>query len=1096
MTYTVINASAGSGKTHTLTHEIAARIGRGLQPSQIIATTFTTKAAAELSDRVRRTLLDLGNTGAATAVDSALIGTVNSVAGQLLREFALDAGISPDVQVLDQDRQQAAFSAAIDDAAAAAGTAATDLLARTGHDGEENPAFAFSAAPSWRRHVGELAARARTNRIDADRLAAAAADSWEEYRTTALPKPGEDRRSNWLRVLDEALDDLRAQAAAAKPSAAKTIRNHLEKLDRLHRDLGDLDRAPWAGWVKIAAVAQVDREREQAREIGEKPRAYAYAKAVDATLLDLAIDIDEHLLANPVLQADVRALIDLVMHTAADSLAAYARYKDELGLIDFIDQEVRALELLRTSERARQVIRSRFHLLAVDEFQDTSPVQLELFLELGQLVEDTIWVGDPKQAIYGFRDADPALMLEILRLLEDGTTALGTGVIRDLSHSWRSQEPVLDLVNAIFPRIFPDLPLERVQLSAAPSAVEQRRREERRPGRVEAWIPEYSGRASAGRHACAVADGIMRLLTESDVTPSEIAVLVRTNSRAAMVVEALTERGVPTSGEGRPVLATREGRIVRAALAIALDRSDTLALTELVDLLAEHRAHGSWFRELTAAADAEERRDVFERWWQDPSFERLRALRADCIELTPVEMVSALIDALDLTELIRTWSVPDQRLRTLDAIRALAAEYADQARMDSRPITLTGFRAVLDESAVGPDLGGTPDTVWVGTLHGAKGLEWSHVVVMLEDSADEKLYTAGSFIVPAPRLDVTAPLAGRTPRYWPDFLGRFATLQDALADSDHARRHRGDARDEAGRLQYVALTRSADVTVLSGPGHAPTLDALVESARPLVSWDAGHDQLQVDGRDLPATIRTTCGEPDDDAELYDSARTRLAATDLPAAGTAAGGPVDGPAAGSPAIAARVQASRTASTDDLGTVGAPQRIGPRIVERGAADWDRVGEAVHAYLALPHDLLTPEQRESAAQRLVDRWAVGHAIEADVLVRAGTAWSEYLGDRYPGAEQLTEQPITWWNEDEQVMEGWIDALLRCPDGRIVLVDHKTYPGDDPVGHVRRHYLGQLDTYSRALTHAGAPPSGVLIHLPLRGEVLEVDLAATRPV
>lgn len=77
---------------------------------------------------------------------------------------------------------------------------------------------------------------------------------------------------------------------------------------------------------------------------------------------------------------------------------------------------------------------------------------------------------------------------------------------------------------------------------------------------------------------------------------------------------------------------------------------------------------------------------------------------------------------------------------------------------------------------------------------------------------------------------------------------------------------------------------------------------------------------------------------------------------------------------------------------------------------------------------------------------------------------------------------------------MEGWIDTLLRLPDGRIVLVDHKTYPGAEPVRHVREHYLGQLDTYSQALAAAGIPPAQVLIHLPLRGEVLEVDLEVNR--
>ncbi|MGO1286661.1 MAG: hypothetical protein ACTHUU_16235, partial [Brachybacterium sp.] len=64
--------------------------------------------------------------------------------------------------------------------------------------------------------------------------------------------------------------------------------------------------------------------------------------------------------------------------------------------------------------------------------------------------------------------------------------------------------------------------------------------------------------------------------------------------------------------------------------------------------------------------------------------------------------------------------------------------------------------------------------------------------------------------------------------------------------------------------------------------------------------------------------------------------------------------------------------------------------------------------------------------------------------------------------------------------------------PSGEIVLVDHKSYPGDDPVGHVRRHYLGQMATYSRALAAAGRAPDRILMHLPLRGEVIEIELAA----
>ncbi|WP_422116624.1 UvrD-helicase domain-containing protein [Brachybacterium sp. UNK5269] len=1081
MTFTLINASAGSGKTHRLTHEIARRIADGLEPSQLIATTFTTKAAAELGDRVRRTLLEQGQVEAALGIDTALISTVNSVSGELLREFALDAGISPDVQVLDEDRQKAAFRAAIDEAAAVAGARATDLLARTEHDGEEEPELPFGASPSWRAQVRELAARARSNQLDAQSLREGAEAAWREYRAAGLPAAAAtDRRAAWLAQLDMVLADLWAQVRGAErgdgplnPRTAATVRKRLETLDALRRDVAQLERAPWSRWARLAKVAE-------GRAADPDGVGYVYSKDVDQALAGLALQIRAELLSHPVLHEDIRALIALVMTTAAQSLESYERFKDELGLIDFIDQEVRTLELVRSSARAREVIRSRFHLLAVDEFQDTSPVQLALFLALSALIEDKIWVGDPKQAIYGFRDADPALMLGIIEQIEAGTTDLGPGEVANLEHSWRSQQPVLDLVNAVFPRIFERLPRERVITRPAPLAVQRRTAAGRAPGRLEAWVPAVPKKLTYPQHATAIADGIAQLLSEPDASPADVAVLVRSNTRAREVVAALAARGIPASGEGTGILATREGRLVRAALAVTLDRTDTLALTELVDLLPDHAAHASWFGDLAAAPHREAREAVFDRWWHDPALSGLRALREDCLALTPVEMITALVDALDLPERIRAWSTPDQRLRTLDALRKVAAQYAERARADSAAITLTGLRVELDATDRGPDLSNAPGTVWVGTIHGAKGLEWSRVVVMLDHSPSRRSQNAGAFIVPAAQLVVSDPLAGRAPRYWPAVLVSDGPLQEALSTSAHAQRRALAEREESGRLQYVALTRSKDVTVLSGDGTAPVLDALVDAEGPLLRWEVGGAAIEVaGGPSLPAVVRSPQGVPAEDAVQFSSARSALAATDL-----------SGPRPEIAGVRARFQASAVASADGLGEVSAPWSIGRRLVPGGGPQWERVGEAVHAYLALPLSALSREQREAAARRLVERWAVSRAVEPGVLQEAGERWEAFLTAEFPGAEQLTEQPITWWNEQDQVMEGWIDTLMRLPDGQIVLVDHKTYPGEDPVEHVREHYLGQMSTYSQALAAAGARPSRILLHLPLRGEVLEVRL------
>ena len=101
MNVKLISAGAGSGKTYRLTEEIVQKLKEGVPPSGILATTFTKKAAAELRERVRQRLINEGLFDAAEEVSNALIGTVNGLGTKLLQRFSFEAGLSPNVQVMD-----------------------------------------------------------------------------------------------------------------------------------------------------------------------------------------------------------------------------------------------------------------------------------------------------------------------------------------------------------------------------------------------------------------------------------------------------------------------------------------------------------------------------------------------------------------------------------------------------------------------------------------------------------------------------------------------------------------------------------------------------------------------------------------------------------------------------------------------------------------------------------------------------------------------------------------------------------------------------------------------------------------------------------
>src|SRR5690606_25079699 len=352
----------------------------------------------------------------------------------------------------------------------------------------------------------------------------------------------------------------------------------------------------------------------------------------------------------------------------------------------------------------------------------------------------------------------------------------------------------------------------------------------------------------------------------------------------------------------------------------------------------------------------------YARWWEDRTLTGLHAVRRAWIAYTPEEMISALIDALDLPQRIKRWSGQPSRRRSLDALRALARDTTERRRAEGSPITLTGLRSELDAWEDGPDLSGLPDAVWVGTIHSAKGLEWEHVVTHLVRDAKQRDQSWGVLVRSPDEVDVTAPLAGRELLFWPELTVPAETAEQ-LADSDFAQRKTTSETEEAGRLQYVALTRAASTSVLAIGGPRSELDALIDGDSPLLTWD--DEEIHVDRAEAPLPARVTRVNVDalmeQDTTALQSVADPLSATDIPLR------PEQETAT---QLAARFRASGVGADGVAGSVSEPRMIGRRLVDGGGPQWERVGEAVHAYLALPLAHLDDTQRHSAAGRLVER------------------------------------------------------------------------------------------------------------------------------
>src|SRR5690606_23675589 len=205
----------------------------------------------------------------------------------------------------------------------------------------------------------------------------------------------------------------------------------------------------------------------------------------------------------------------LIFEAARVGLAAYARWKAQRGLVDYVDMIDCALAALDSPE-VEQELRERLELLVVDEFQDTSPVQLALFTRLHDFCKRSLWVGDAKQCIFEYAGADPELMDAVGRWVADegGRTEV-------LDRNFRSRPELVQANSLLFARAFQShgIPAEAVACQPHRPALPA----------LESLPPFAIWRLRAKRYSEleAVANGVARLL----VSPDETLVLDRSTGQ-------------------------------------------------------------------------------------------------------------------------------------------------------------------------------------------------------------------------------------------------------------------------------------------------------------------------------------------------------------------------------------------------------------------------------------------------------------------------------------------------------------------------------------------------------------------------------------
>jgi ATP-dependent exoDNAse (exonuclease V) beta subunit len=1132
MSLHLISASAGTGKTEKLSTVVAdaldARGSARIDVEGLVAVTYTHKAEAELKTRIRQTLIKRGAYDEAQRLPLAYVGTVHAICKRLLGEFALAAGLSPEVDVLPETSSERAINEALESALDPEHLQQLDTVCRRLRPNWDAMTYRYR----WIPDAEDLIELARSNRIAPTDLPKMATRSIEGLR------PLLGRRCKDTQPIDDGLRDQidRALAHLGDGDGTDVTKKAIVALQEARKTLKLSGELPWATWAQLARLS-----------------AAVAHKVVLADVQAAAARHREH----PRFHDDVTEYIRLLYQAVEKGLGGYTAWKDERRYIDYVDMEERALDLLDRPEVAED-LRGRLALLVVDEFQDTSPIQLALFLKIEELCRRSVWVGDRKQSIFAFRGADPALMDAVIDTAERAGNPTEV-----LSTNYRSRRALVDFTSELFAAAFAPQGYQEKQVRVTANRDAEGPQFAKLPP-LGLWLLETT---NAEGDAEAIAEGVRLMLATPTGTPvvdratgevrdvraSDVAILAATNDEATRLAKALGTRGILAVVPRKGLLDTPEGTMVHAALRVVADPRDSVARAHLDALDGfDGGDPEQWLARLIEAKTTDRR--------PAPSalVAQLDEQRARSIQLSPMEAVDDLIGRLDLGGRCARWPRPEERLANLEAFRALAAEYESECDAERTAGSIVGFLHFLGDAAQSsrPDSdrdrrddqhAGGANAVEICTYHRAKGLEWPIVILSslhsktrafgippdasamrLERGGRSQLFSA----VPesdAKQFDAKAPLAGRWLRFWPWPYGGIQTtdLVDQVAGTPESRLVVDAAARESLRLLYVGFTRARDHLILAARAKkkkikAPKPKRVAKGKEPEASDEPEANKVEVtlsaqwlntihdgtaalldlpSGDDLLQTI--SIRGPNGSTGPATSVPTRVWwLTDAPPEPTAAVTPSSlrrwyQTASPASAISYAIAPSRAvvdwpdvASEESVPSIKV-HTIGGRLpFATGDQAMNEIGNTVHAFFAADPLPRSTDQRRAVADRILRANGFASVVSPEDLVAAHDRLRDFLSKLYPGAVWHREVPVAGKvpsRAGSRQVTGSIDLLLEAKEGWVV-VDHKTYPGTDWEVKART-YAPQLAAYRRVLSAAGTRQVvAQFVHFPIGGRIAEV--------
>ncbi len=751
----LVEASAGTGKTSSLLDRILALIeqDKELQMRQLVAVTFTEKAASELKNRLRQCLQEKINSKkissqrlqvfkqALSDFEQAEISTIHSFCARLLRLRSVEAGVSPEFQVMDEAQSAEFFEQAWEE-------------------------WLEKSLVEHREIFRELRQAGITNDI-----IKTFAQRFYEDRDLF-----EANYENWLKEKSLSVEEAYQQI---KVLCQNTSEDELKEfylfLESCANEEERLKRAIYQKELKRI----INRRNNLLKGLKRVKTESTIQKKLKI------IEAYDHFLA--IIYNARNALFQKIVFLAREFFDHLEIRKLTNEVLDFQDLLLRARNLLRDNKEVRAYFKNRFRYILVDEFQDTDPLQVEVIFFLAEKKDKFAdsWkdvelesgklflVGDPKQSIYHFRRADLRIYQAVKNILDEKKQA----DLRFLPQNFRSHKSLIKWVNDTFKEKFgdEDTPLQPAYqelshtvdyslsnqlLDRSVIIIDLEEEPDIAPSGAHGYrtddIRQLEARAIADFIQWAVANKIQIFEKDQtkwekrDVRYSDFAILYPRHKYISFVEAELKRRNLPfetVSGEAFNareevkgicfILKALSNPYDEASLVGAL-RSFYFGVSDF-ELFEFKKAGGSW-RWLEHFPDRERFPTIAE------AYDFLRHLYNQVERLPIVELINQIASHIKLKQIRKLHPYFNQILLNIERMKNLACEFEKLGEAD-----LDDFIYWLEKVSAGEAKEAeivavdAENTIKLMTFHKAKGLEFP--IVILANLSNQIKSSEENFII-------------------------------------------------------------------------------------------------------------------------------------------------------------------------------------------------------------------------------------------------------------------------------------------------------------------------------------------------------------